>query len=511
MSKFSQKLAEFSGNGALESGKTVFDVNRLVAKAATYYEKVRYLVDFKEDHMVRRNALERIIKRKTVIEGGEASGISLLQELASGQYIGEEIVTEEMGRAIDAIISRFVRLEKAPNEISSRDRKRLISFAATEIEHAIHPLEHTADHSLVDAFYETMRSSIVLPGIPEREIDLMLYCACHRALLRSDDEALSYALWLKMVPEWKDISDEKIQEVDARLSSIVDAIDTAIKNTVQWKLVQRLRNYTIYFLIIRELVHKYGTQSGHILENEAELESFTKGLLEEKYAKENARIRSSGIRAVLYLFFTKAIFAIGIELPYELIFFNAISYLSLGINIVFHPLLLLLATRGVGTFGEKNSELIIRGMREVFYEGKVERVKIRTGNTALTYVFSLVYFTLLGVVFGGIVAGLHAIHFNAISIAIFLFFLALVSYFAFRIRYNARRWKITTRDSALSLIGSIFTVPIIRTGRWLSQTFASINVFVLIMDFIIETPFKLVLNFSNQFISYLKEKTPEAY
>ena len=45
-----------------------------------------------------------------------------------------------------------------------------------------------------------------------------------------------------------------------------------------------------------------------------------------------------------------------------------------------------------------------------------------------------------------------------------------------------------------------------RAGEWLSRTFSSINVFVLILDFIIETPFKRLLNFVNQFLMYLREK-----
>ena len=168
-------------------------------------------------------------------------------------------------------------------------------------------------------------------------------------------------------------------------------------------------------------------------------------------------------------------------------------------------------TRGVGTFNTKNTGAVLKGMKEVFYEGKTEKIKIRTGKSGLIYIFTTMYVVLLFFVFGAIVAGLKSIHFNSVGIIIFLFFLALVSYFAFRIRYNSKRWKVTQQESALSLILSIFTVPVIRTGRWLSQSFSSINVFVFILDFIIETPFKIVLNFLNQFISYLKEKTPEIY
>ncbi len=495
---------------ATQNQKQVFEVNKLISKAATYYEKVRYLVDYQEEHTIRRNALERILKRKIVIEGGEVHGTTLLQELASGQYIDEAQVTEELGRKIDTIMSKFLRLRDSAG-LSSAVGKRLLAFAAAEIDYALSLKHYIMDQGITNAFYDTVRKDITLPGVKEDVADLQIYCACYRSLFRPEDESLAYALWMKYIPQWQNATDATIADTAPRLGKILSDIDFAIKNTLQWRLIQKLKNETVYFLIVRELVQQYGAESQRILETPVELEIYTQSLLEKKYVKENARIRSSGIRAVIYLFFTKALFAMALEIPYEMFILTTINYVPIAMNVVFHPLLLLVVTRGVGTFDTKNTGAVLKGMKEVFYEGKTEKIKIRTGKSGLIYIFTTMYVVLLFFVFGAIVAGLKSIHFNSVGIIIFLFFLALVSYFAFRIRYNSKRWKVTQQESALSLILSIFTVPVIRTGRWLSQSFSSINVFVFILDFIIETPFKIVLNFSNQFISYLKEKTPEIY
>ena len=107
---------------------------------------------------------------------------------------------------------------------------------------------------------------------------------------------------------------------------------------------------------------------------------------------------------------------------------------------------------------------------------------------------------------------LDALHFNIVSVALFVFFLTLVSYFGFRIRYNARKWKVNTDDEGvISLLWGFFTLPIVRTGRWLSQRFSSINIFVFFMDFILETPFKMILGTFDAFISYLREKREDLY
>jgi hypothetical protein len=493
-----------------DKSKQIFEVNNLIGKAATFYEKVRYLVDYKEEHTIRRNALERILKRKMVIEGRNVTGVSILQELASGQYIPEEVVTEELGNRLNQILIKFLRLEELSGE-GGVVAKRLLSFTASEIDYTLSHYHHVTDHAIIDTFYEMMRKNISVPKAMEKDLDNALYCACHRALIRADDEGLAYALWLKYVPEWHNISNENLSDLSKELKKIIYVIDEAIKHPLQWRLVQKLKNETIYFLIVRELVQQYGQNSSKILETPGDLEIFTQSLLEKKYQKENERIRKSGIRAVIYLFFTKAIFALSLELPYEYLFLSTMNYLPIMVNLLFPPILLFIATRGVGSFNKNNTKAVLTGMREMFYDGKVAKIKIKSHSTIAAFIFTGAYLILAGTVFGTMISVLHLLHFNFVSITIFLFFLALVSYFAFRIRYNAKRWKTVQKENLLSLLASLLTVPIIRTGRWLSQSFSSINVFVIIMDFIIETPFKLLLDFSNQFITYLKEKTPEIY
>ncbi len=63
----------------------------------------------------------------------------------------------------------------------------------------------------------------------------------------------------------------------------------------------------------------------------------------------------------------------------------------------------------------------------------------------------------------------------------------------------------------LALAFNLFALPIVRAGRWLSRTFSSINLFVFVLDFIIETPFKLLLHFSDTFVSFLREKQEDVY
>src|SRR5438105_2428238 len=93
-------------------GEQMLEVNRIIAKAASFYEKVRYLIDYREEHTIRRAALERILKRRVFIELQAESGAVLLQELVDGTYITKEEATEEAAKDIDAIIRKFLELRR---------------------------------------------------------------------------------------------------------------------------------------------------------------------------------------------------------------------------------------------------------------------------------------------------------------------------------------------------------------------------------------------------------------
>ena len=489
--------------------ETTLEVDALVSGAAKFYEKVRYLIDYREEHTIRRSAIERILKRRVLIESQPVLGDDLLRELAEGQYVPKDVVTEESGERISDIVTRYLRLSKRGMGSGHLDR-RLLSLAASEIEQLFSGETAMIDEATAEALYATMRPHTSVFGASEQTVDRQLFCAVRRGLLGVDNEMLSYALWRAYVPNWNSI-DLDSEKLTAEVQTIVASIERDIKNPMQWQLNGKIKNECIYFQVLRELLHKKKGSAEWILNNQADFDAFTREFLQEKYEEENKRLQSSGVRAVGYLFFTKIIAAFIFELPYELFVLGKFHAVPLLTNTLFHPMLLLATTRGMRSLNSANTEAIVSGMHEVFYKEKVRGVRIQPEHTALSAIFGLVYLLLICALFLGIVGVLTALDFNFVSMVLFVFFLALVSYFAFRIRSNAQRWKVSGKQGPLSILFHVLAVPIVRTGRWLSQKFSSINVLVLFMDFIIETPFKLLLSFSSKFFVYLREKADDVY
>ena len=85
----------------------LININRITERAGAFYEKIRYLVDYKEERHIRRSAIERILKRKIIFEGAEKNlGMLLIQELIAGGYLANNAIAERNATTIEKIIHK---------------------------------------------------------------------------------------------------------------------------------------------------------------------------------------------------------------------------------------------------------------------------------------------------------------------------------------------------------------------------------------------------------------------
>jgi hypothetical protein len=233
-----------------------------------------------------------------------------------------------------------------------------------------------------------------------------------------------------------------------------------------------------------------------------------------RYGRFRRRLRNSVVRAVLFLFLTKMFLALIIEAPYERLVLKTDDIRPLIVNILFHPLLL-------GTIGlsaripeSANTDAAIReahaflGMGEdVGFTFKMRRPWSRG---ALGAAFNAAYALTFLFTIGAIAFVLRAFHFNGMSIAFFIFFLSLVTFFGLKIR-NSRR-ELMVVDSRVGIVGTLSDVlflPMIRAGRWVALRAPRVNVFLFFFDFIVEAPFKAAINLIEGWLAFLREKKEE--
>ena len=69
--------------------------------------------------------------------------------------------------------------------------------------------------------------------------------------------------------------------------------------------------------------------------------------------------------------------------------------------------------------------------------------------------------------------------------------------------------NVEPKENLLSLLADFFYTPILEVGKWLSEKFSRLNVFIFILDFIIEAPFKVFVEIADEWSKYVKERREE--
>ncbi|MDQ3076291.1 MAG: hypothetical protein M3Q34_04160 [bacterium] len=488
----------------------IIDVNRITGQVSTFYEKIRYTVDYKEQHTIRRSAVERILKRKVLMERVPNAGLSLLEELVASGYLLNKSIPEGIADDINKIVSKYLDFAS----LTGVQLNRILSLMATEIERFLYP--QVLNDLIIESFYDNVFKNIKYQGtLSEQELSHQMFLSCRRSLLEEDYDTTFYALLIRSIPELTALqTKEEIKAFASKFSQAVYKVELQLEDPLGWSMTARLKNYSVYFSVIKEIFKKHGVESEAFFRDQDHLKREIESLLSREYTSQFELIDKSGKRAVVYILLTKVILAFAVELPFEKFVLNEINYLALTTNVIFHPLLLLGMVKSVPPIYSNNTSNVVLGVTEII-EGKNTRpiyIKPRTDSNFLKTAFDYVYIVLFVISFGLIMWILNALHFNIVSILLFLFFLTLVSYFGFRIHHNAKKWRLEVEnDNFFSLLWSFFTIPIVRTGRWLSKRFSTVNIFVFLMDFIIETPFKLILGTFNSFILFIKDKREDPY
>jgi hypothetical protein len=501
-------------------------VGDIVSRAAKYYEKARYSVEYKEEHLLRRTAIERILRRRLVIDFvQEKSGRSFLAELIQAGYLPNDELPERLIAPVEAVINKtifFITLleHTYPSDVHSKFRTLVIRLGTSEIDELLFPA--IVDKATLRAFYRTVKEyvSITRSKKSPEELDVQVYLACRRGLLKDDDTTLFYQLWLMHYPNWTELNhvneetDESLKKIAEEFGRVQNLIDEQLRSPLHQRLVPKFRNDIVYFSIIRKIVSRYETMSREIFEDPERLHFIIKETAEDEYKTIDARMRKTAVRAIIYIFLTKMVLALAVELPYDILIAKQAHYLPLVANAVFHPFLLFLITTTIAKPGAENTRKIAQGVESIVRNTGHDEIVLPARKKKTTWQFfaGILYLGIFILSFGSILWVLDKLNFNILGIGFFIFFLTFVSYFGLRVRFIARRWIVYTgKEGFLSFLWDLFTLPIISLGRWLSIKFQSINIFVFIMDFIIEAPFKVVLRAIDTFALFIKEKKDEIY
>jgi hypothetical protein len=503
-------------------------VNQTLSSLASVYEKIRNAVDFRGEHLFRRNAIERILRRLWM-GNGESQKISesLIKELIWSRYLKNDSIPKKKITKTAQIIAKY---QKTKKHLPPKDHDWILKLASAEIDETIvNQSEKEVWARTVCSWFEKYYQWE--EQIDQQTKDILLYIAIHRSIIKSDDAFINFHLLCKLHPEWKAKNEEAKEEIIANFATVKKEIETWTSHPYSNSLFRFVNKNIPPFIILKDIIEETEPNNlENLLKNQEVLDKKIATICARKYQETRAKVKRGIVRSIIYIFATKMILAFMLEIPvdwwymkrefgqdiklFSKRFFTNFKIIPLAINLTLPPLLMFLIGFMIHTPGEENTSIIIERIRSFTTPTKTDKIGFSLAKNDKKSIwekaFGIVYIALFVGIFYLVSTSLSKLGFNLISIGIFFFFVCLVFLFGFRVRWAAQELMVANKkESFLETIVNFLSLPFLDVGIKLSAGIAKFNFLIFILDFLIEAPLKSIIDAIGEWASMIRKKQEE--
>ena len=508
-------LAAFTEEEAHSHEERKIRVNPIVSKFASWYERLRNTMEFREDEVVLRATIERILKRRLLLGGnGKTTAESLVKELLWARYLPDnEISSATVNRveeSIDLYLSLRLKILEEHTMTESVINDWIYDLMSSDIQYILNT-KHKKE-VLTHFMFHILKDDVEIADDSPETKDAQVFMAVRKAFARDDLEFLRYHMFTQYFGKLTHNSlDYTAKHFATGYHEILREFTYPLKDRIYTYVKRR----TAAFFILEDILNTDKENVKTMLENEEELEVAVFEACEIRYKGVSSRVRRAIIRAVIFILLTKVGFALAVEGSYDKFAYGYIHWNSLILNITIPPILMIIVSFFIRTPGEDNSKLIFKYIKQLLYEDNPQlgnRLLVEKNpqkNSALHTAFNLLWLIGFGISFGGMILILTRLEFNPVSQFIFIFFLTIVSFLSYRIGLLANVYKVGEKQGLETLLVDFLFMPVIRTGKRLTEGIRQVNIFLFLFDFFIEAPFKSLFAFFDQWFYYLHGKSEE--
>lgn len=491
------------------------NINPFISELARLYEKVRNAMDYREEGSIRRAAIERILRRRLrLTKSGQKVGEPLLRELVWAHYFPIEEAREDVILKISELIDFYLKLRE---ELSKTRRVHkevetwIYQFMSSDIDSLLS--RGREKETLCNFIFHILKKSIIISDDSEQTRDIQVYIAIRKSFANEDLAFLRFHLFRQF---FGSVNTGNLPKIVADFENAYKTINYQLNYPLKDRIFAFIKRQIPPFLILNDLLKIKEAGFENLITDKTEFKNAVENLCLARYQSIKSRVRRVIIRSIIFILFTKFIFAASIESLYENFMYGRVLWNSIAINVAIPPLLMFVTGLFIKLPDKKNTAIIYERLDQILFEENTEfnqplylQLKTKSSNSFLFISFIILWLLAFIVSFGLIILILSKLHFNIVSQVIFVFFLAIVSFFAYKTSQIAHIYTVKKKEGFLSPFIDFFFMPIVRVGRELTEGISQINIFLFFFDFFIEAPFKGISSFLEQWFFFLQAKREE--
>ncbi len=486
-------------------------VDEIAAKIALFYEKVRNIIDYQDEHLLRKRTILRVLKRRLLLAPGGQIAEQLIKDIIRSGHLPNDAVSETVIPEAQKIVDGARSLARAGLE-----EEWVFAMAGNAIEEKLFPpREETA---LFDLAFQTIKPNLVLSGStlkPEEET-LAFSIALQRALFRVDEDRLTYRLFKSLYPNWDALSGEDAKRIASEVPGVRIRMRRLMEARETHALLELCNRYNAAFFLIGDIARGTGDAAlrRKIFEDQVELGAAVERAYGERFLKEKSRLNRLAWLSVISFFISKIAIAIAIEIPIERYLIKSdFSALNTFLNIIFPPLLMGAIVGAIKMPGGSNLDLAIAEVRRIVLaeEERVYRVTVpkKRGIVSGAIIYGS-YLATFGISFWFLIRLLQGLSFNIANIVVFILFTSLVAAAGVKIQNRAKELSFAPEEATVGgFVLDLFAMPLVTLGQWIIAGLAQFNVLVIAINLIIELPFQFLIEFLENFREFIRHKKGE--
>jgi hypothetical protein len=492
------------------SGKPL-DIPGTGKTISSAYEQLRNAAEYTEGRIILQRAIKRFYKRLLFVvkQQPESVGKELIIDLVLSGYLQEDKYGSDTVKAISNLAVEYMDIYKRLRESHvppNLAHEWVLSVLSVRTEDLLRPYAYNLALATFayEHFLEQLPRKRIIGKDKEagKDYDFSLYVAVHQGLLKSSIDVVRTDILRLFCADTSDI---------LAYAQWNERIDRLYTSRLTLRLKRMVSKNGAPFRILKSLIDD-NPNLPEILPNQEQFMNDYGNQIAKEYARTDRRLNRGLIKSILFIFITKTIIGLGVEVPFDLIVYGMVFWIPLTINLLFPPLYMASIRLGITMPSSADARASLHYIEDLLYGDSppslnvTERTKpyslLAKIASALLFLIPLAITTYI----------LYRLGFNPLQMLIFFVFFSTASFLGFRLSSIVRELKmIRPKTNFLSLVLDVFYLPFIQVGQWLAGKYARINIVGDFLDIAIELPLKTVLHTIRLWIRFLNEKYDELY
>ncbi len=536
LSDSTQKLIEknrsaYHEKKKAESDESTIHVDEIAKRVASFYDRIRGIIDWKGEHLLRRGAIERTLRRKTLPkvnilkeEKVSVNAEPLVMELIRAGHLPNDAIPESKIENVQKSLDKYVYVlnnlpKKDKNDYKVDIYQWLTSIAACEVEEILSPSKK--EKFLLEYMFNQMKGRVEIEkgyfeDVDEKTKNTLLYIAVQRALFNLDEPIITYHLLKYNYSNWNDLPKKELKTVTKNIFKMREKIDYYFDHKLETKFYHLCKKQSTPYLLLGDVIQENPKNPGEIISKPETLENKIRSAYKKRVETMKSRLSRSAAYATISIFITNVAALYALEIP--LASFMDYDYPIQAVLVtVFIPTLLMAAFVITITPPPKENlhKVIMETMKIVYEKKKKEILKIKKPIKRSLFsdlIMNIIWLLSLSASIAIIIYGLSLASFPPLSYLIFIIFLSLISFAGTKIRDRAKELHmIEQKENLFNVLLDIFALPVIRLGKWLSNKWKRYNIISIFFSALIDLPFMSFIRFLEGWRSFLKEKREDIY